>query len=123
MIVDGPAVIVPARQAALLALALGRLGKLHGALPASAHELLAELTAVATASGVGSAEVPQGLPRRNLNDVTYLATGTAASRAGITERGIRDLCGRGTLEAEKVGGRWLIHPDSLAAYLDRKDTL
>ncbi|WP_373287437.1 helix-turn-helix domain-containing protein [Streptosporangium pseudovulgare] len=49
-----------------------------------------------------------------------VGTGTAAEHLGITDRGVRDLCARGALPAERIAGRWLIDLADLGAYAEQR---
>ncbi|MFF0862340.1 helix-turn-helix domain-containing protein [Nonomuraea sp. NPDC003560] len=69
------------------------------------------------ASVSGSAEVPQDPPPPPSEAV---GTEEAAELLGITARGVRDLCRRGTLPAVQVGGRWVIDRADLVAYADKR---
>jgi excisionase family DNA binding protein len=69
-----------------------------------------------------------GTPRNTVDDavahdapVTF-STKEAAGLLGISERAVRALCERGTLEATRPGGRWKIDGASLAAEVAERTT-
>lgn len=67
----------------------------------------------------GSTEVPPGdgpSGSRVLVDVT-----AAAGLLDLSQRRVRQLCGDGSLVAQKVGGRWLVDQHSVASYITRGD--
>jgi len=45
------------------------------------------------------------------------STAQVARMAGVTEAHVRRLCIEGTLDAVKVGGRWLVHDASVRRWL------
>jgi excisionase family DNA binding protein len=50
-----------------------------------------------------------------------MSTGDAAALLGITDRGVRDLARRGTLDARKsAGGVWLLDRGSVIDYAARR---
>jgi excisionase family DNA binding protein len=113
-------VFVPAHRAPFIAAALRLLAERNGGAPAWMQQQIAEFEAAAlsvTTSAFGEAEVPKPLPQRSLQDVNYVGTRLAANRLGIDDRSVRDLCQRGSLEAERVGKRWLITNDAIDEYL------
>jgi hypothetical protein len=113
-------VFIPEAQIPLLALALRRLDDVEGGLPTSARRLLDVLNASAVAAVGTSAEASQGGSCRTMSAMSNrIGTRLAACQLGMTERGVRDLCERGSLAAEKVGVRWLIDPDAVTVYRSR----
>jgi excisionase family DNA binding protein len=48
----------------------------------------------------------------------YVTLDTAAERFGLSPRQLRRLCQNGHLDATKIGGVWLVRPDSVEAYCD-----
>ncbi len=124
MIVDGPGNFVPADEAAAMAAALKLLGDHNGGLPDNLRRRRLEFLDVAAAArGLPEkavAAVPHDLPRRNLSDVNRLGVAAVARRLNCGLRNARDLFERGTLEGEKIAGRWETTPEQLNAYEERR---
>lgn len=88
----------------------------HRRLPTLIHQLRQTAD---NGSGFGSNGRKTGrksTPKSDFgNDAGYalISVAEAARRLDCTERNIRDLAARGSLRAERVGGRWLLDPDAV----------
>jgi len=120
MILDEPVVFVTAGQAPLVAEALRHFARNNGGLPPWAAVLVEELTSLST-SAKRQSEVSLSVSRCNLSNVTCVGTRIASKRLNISDRGVRDLCERGSLVgAEIVGSHWVIPAASIDAYLKHR---
>lgn len=117
--VEGPAVVVPARIAAILE----RHADLSG-LRVRTRGVDPEATAVLEAlhvaalqwrgSATGTEEAAEAEPATDSK--RWLSTGEAADLVGVTARAIRKAIDEGRLEAVKVGGRKRISREDLEHY-------
>jgi excisionase family DNA binding protein len=117
-----------------LALAVRAHRRDHLPLPAEVRALLSLLASASETSALPVTEVlagAEGSRSRRLglgsaasstgSPPSLVDAGSAARLLGITDRGVRDLCSRGALQAEKVAGRWLIERADLAEYAQVRD--
>lgn len=121
MILSQPAVVIPARVAALLAPFAGELvrrararGESVAELEAVAYELDVVRRAVAAAQN-GTAGTPVGTAGTSrcgspasAGDVGLVTVRDAARLFGVGERAVRARLARGTLAGRRVRGRWLV---------------
>lgn len=81
-------------------------------MPADALEVLAAVEAAVAhagaSAGCGSPAVPFAVVGGESALLDPVTTQEAARMLGTQARNVRDLCGRGSLPARKVGGRWFI---------------
>lgn len=90
--------------------------------PPEVRALTSTLVSALGTSDAGSAEVPNEAPLSASSSLEMgpVSAGTAAEYLEITDRGVRDLCARGALSAERVAGRWVIDRADLRAYAARR---
>lgn len=120
---DGPMVVVPARVAALLMRRAG-LDDYHRAHRGEDPELDAVLVGLKTAAAAwramhvpsdsGSAVVELAAQQRP--SPRQLSTAQAARALGISPRAVRQAIAENRLDAEVVGGRYVLTPDDVAHY-------
>ncbi|WP_157417546.1 helix-turn-helix domain-containing protein [Nocardioides sp. Iso805N] len=117
--VDGPAVLVPARIAAILErhadLTALRV-RTRGVDPEASAVLEALRVAAMTwrGSATGTEGAPKPEPAQDSNQ--WLSTGEAADLAGVTSRAIRKAIEGGRLQATEIGGRYRISREDLEQF-------
>ncbi|HEY3530390.1 MAG TPA: helix-turn-helix domain-containing protein [Nocardioides sp.] len=116
---DGPAVVVPARIAAVLEryADLSSLRVRTRGVDPEATAVLEALRYAAMSWRSSACAEPRTTPRRNLPQTReWLDTGEAADLAGVTSRAIRKAIKEARLPATKVGGWYRISREDLEHY-------
>jgi len=115
-------VLIAADDAAFLSAALRKLIELSdrggGRAVARVYELERELARSATRSAIGTAERAR-TPAPEISRVQLIDTSTAAAQLGCSERNVRAMAARGSLNAQRVGGRWLVDAAEVEARSQR----
>ncbi len=112
----GPVAVVPGRVASWLLrhADLARLRVEHRGMDGEVDSVLVAITVAAHSwrtSVVGSdvRKEPEGEPQSGL----WLTSAQAADLLGLTDRAVRLAIYEERLQAERVGGRWVIHREDL----------
>jgi hypothetical protein len=123
VIVDS-SILIDARSAALLAPWLRGIVRNYirdgGVIDPALAELLHEVERVGRAYR-NSDHGTHGIPAEEHVEMidSWISATEAAKRLGVTTRAVVARCGRGTLPARLVAGRWLIDPIDLEEHNDR----
>ena len=119
---DGSA-IIPPRIARWLEdtckLTADRRIKLRDTDP-DAYVALAALHLAALSSDSGTNQAAAQPDKQQLN--TWMSTSDVAKALNRTDRCVRKWCSTGRLQAEIVGGRWLVNPTSIALLTNGENT-
>lgn len=122
MLLTEPAVIVPARYAAMFARLLDAHARNSGGASPGVVALLAEFRQAATAlqrlalddtatSASGTSEVPQS------PDFDTLTSMDVARLINRSDRYVRQCAEREALHGRRVAGRWIFHRNDVAAFV------